>query len=91
MVKKFAKFILTNVSGTIIDTIALWILKSYMFNSYIGTYIISPIIGFELAMLNNFVISYFWIWHKRVHYNSRDFFKKLLKYNLSVSFTFGLR
>ncbi|TYB30253.1 MAG: GtrA family protein, partial [Candidatus Mcinerneyibacterium aminivorans] len=51
MVKKFAKFVLTNISGTIIDTVALWLMKSYIFSSYFGVYIISPIIGFEIAML----------------------------------------
>ena len=91
MFKRFFKFFLTNISGTIIDTISLWLLKTYVFSSYVGTYIISPIIGFELAMLNNFIISYFWIWHKRVNYHSKDFFKKLLKYNISVSVTFGFR
>jgi len=89
--KKFSKFFLTNLSGTAIDTAVLFIFKQYIFNSYLGVYIISPIIGFEIAMLNNFTISYFWIWHKRVHYNYKDFFKKLLKYNISVSLTFAIR
>jgi len=89
--KKFSKFFITNLSGTAIDTAVLFVLKQYVFNSYFGIYIVSPIIGFEVAMFNNFTISYFWIWHKRVHYNLKDFSKKLIKYNISVSLTFGIR
>ncbi len=82
---RFIKFLISRLVGTIVDTAVLWILTHYLFFSYVGQYIVSPSISFEMAMLHNYFVSYFWIWNGHIQVKCcRDFFTRLIPYNLSV-------
>jgi putative flippase GtrA len=91
MIKKIAKFSLTGITGTIVDTAVLWLLKTFVFHSYLTVYIVSPAISFEIAMFNNYVISYFWVWRDRVEKKPKDFFMRLLPYNSTCLIAFGVK
>lgn len=69
----------------------LWLLSTFIFESYVGDYIIAPAISFEAAMFKNYVASYFWIWKDRVKKKKGDFFKRLFYYNLSTVFVFLIK
>ncbi len=86
------KFVLVNALGTVVDTAVLWSLSEHVFHSYVGTYMLSPLISFEFAVFSNFCCSFFFIWKDRVEMDGiRLFFKKYLFYNLSCSMTFLLK
>lgn len=86
------KFVLVNALGTVVDTAVLWALSEHAFHSYVGTYMLSPLISFEFAVFSNFCCSFFFIWKDRVEMDGiRLFFKKYIFYNLSCSMTFLLK
>jgi len=92
MHSRFFKFFVSRLIGTLVDTFILWILSSFVFSTYIGRYIIAPALSFEVAMFNNYVISYVWIWHQNIaEKTARDFWRRLLKYNLSTLVGFGIK
>ena len=71
--------------GTLVDTAVLWLCSHYIFGGgYWGTYVLSPIISFECAVMSNFLCSYFWIWSSRVSTkNWRSFWRHFVAFNLS--------
>ena len=96
LIRRYVKFIGTNVVGTLTDTLVLWILSDFVFtNDYWGEYIISPIISFQCAVAVNFTISYFYVWKDRTvgrpDAGRKRFFRLYLAYNLSCSAVFLLR
>lgn len=92
MITRFVLFLLTSGLGTIIDTLVVWVFSTFVFDGYVGDYIISPIIAFEVACLCNFTCSYFFIWNRRIEQKTKKtFVGKYLVYNLSASGTFGVK
>ncbi len=87
----FAKFVSTNAIGTAVDTLALWLLVTFAFESYVEEYIVAPTISFQVAVLNNYSLSYFWIWRGRVRKKIPDFFRRLLVYNVNSLLVFVLK
>jgi putative flippase GtrA len=60
--------------------------------SYSGKYIAAPAISFEIVMLFNFIISYYWIWSKDISVKStKVFFTSLGLFNLSAVFGFAIK
>lgn len=88
---RFKKFFITSLTGTIADTLTLWVLASYVFDFYVGIYIIAPTISFEVAVFNNYIQSYFWIWDEKVGKTRRDFFVRFIAYNVNSSLIFFLK
>ncbi len=89
---RYIKFVVSRLFGTLVDTIILWLLSNYIFSSYVGVYIISPAISFEVAMFSNFCFSYFWIWNMRLeNKGTKTFFIRLLYFNLSSIGGFGIK
>lgn len=81
---KILKFIVSRLIGTLVDTVILLALTRLFFFSYVGEYVIAPAISFEVAMFNNYALSYFFIWHKRIPLKAaRDFFIRLIHFNLT--------
>jgi len=81
---QYLKFLLTRLFGTGVDTLVLWVCSDYLFTSYWGSYILSPIISFEFAVMSNFLWSYYWIWSSRVgHRSFANFWKRFFIFNLS--------
>lgn len=84
MLSKYLKFFISRLLGTLIETVILWIFSTYIFFSYVGTYIVAPTISFEIVMFCNYVISYYWIWNKHVFPKSaKYFFTRLALFNIS--------
>lgn len=89
---KTPKFIISNIMGTVVDTAVLWLFSGYVFGSYAGKYILSPVISFECAVFTNYVCSWFFVWKDRCDRgNARAFGRKYLFYNLSSSAVFLLK
>ena len=81
---KIASFVGFNAVGTVVDTFVLWLFSHFVFNSYWGIYIVSPMISFEFAVFSNFLSSFFFIWKGRIQGRSaRTFLKCFLMYNLT--------
>jgi len=84
MLSKYLKFFISRLLGTLIETIILWVFSTYLFFSYVGTYIVSPTISFEIVMFCNYVISYYWIWNKHIFpTKTKYFFTRLALFNIS--------
>lgn len=93
IIKKIPQFILANSLGTVVDTAVLWVLSHYVFHSYGGDYLLSPLISFECAVFTNYCCSFFFIWKDRVEdlRSVKAFFKKYVFYNLSASMAFLIK
>lgn len=96
LVKRYIKFMGTNVVGTLVDTFVLWILSDFVFTEgYWGEYLISPIISFQCAVAVNFTISYFYVWKDRTLVrpgrSKKHFLRLFLAYDLSCSAVFLIR
>lgn len=74
IVHRIPKFIAGNLLGTLVDTLVLWVFSHFVFHSYFGKVIISPIISFEFAVFANFIFSYYLIWRDRISNYSRESF-----------------
>jgi len=84
VLRTYIEFVLTRVFGTLVDTFILWICSDFIFKSYVGVYILSPIISFEFAVMSNFLWSYLWIWKNRIEGRCRaDFWKRFIVFNLA--------
>ena len=90
--KRLAKHTLFSLLGTATDTLVLWFLSSLVFKSYVGEYIISPIISFECATLVNFLSSSKLVWRDRMKGQSLgSYFKHFLGFNASYAGVFLLK
>ena len=70
--------------GTGVDTLVLWVCSDYLFTSYWGSYVLSPVISFEFAVMSNFLWSYYWIWSSRIENKCNVvFWKRFLGFNIS--------
>lgn len=89
---RFLKFFISRLLGTLIDTLILLALTRLVFFSYVGQYIVATAISFEITMLYNYALSYFFIWNKSLPaFTARDFFLRLIPYNISVIFGFLIK
>lgn len=90
---KYLKFIASRAIGTGVDTLVLWFLSHFVFEGgYWATYVISPVISFEAAVMSNYLCSYFWIWRERiVQHGKRTFWGRFLAFNLSSFAGFGVK
>lgn len=89
LVKRFPKFVGVNAIGTIIDTAVLWLFSHFVFDGYVGEYVISPVISFECAVMSNYLFSYFGVWRERR--SAGSFVLKYIMYNISSSLVFTMK
>ena len=89
LVKRFPKFVGVNTIGTIIDTAVLWLFSHFVFDGYVGEYVISPVISFECAVMSNYLFSYFGVWRERR--SAGSFVLKYIMYNISSSLVFTMK
>ena len=47
ILKRFPKYFMGNLLGTLVDTVVLWLFSHLVFKGYVGQCIISPFISFE--------------------------------------------
>lgn len=85
MLTKYLKFMLSRAIGTGVDTLVVWLMSRFVFGGgYLTTYILSPIVSFECAVMCNFLCSYYWIWRNRITTrNRRSFWRHFAAFNLS--------
>lgn len=89
LARRFPKFVGVNAIGTIIDTAVLWLFSHFVFDGYVGEYVISPVISFECAVLSNYLFSYFGVWRERR--SAGSFVLKYIMYNISSSLVFTMK
>lgn len=90
--KRLGKHTAVSLIGTATDTLVLWFLSSVVFKSYVGEYIVSPIISFECATLVNFLSSSKLVWRDRMQgENLKSYLKHFLKFNASYAGVFFLK
>lgn len=91
---RYVKFLGTSIIGTAVDMLVLWLLSDFVFEKgYWGEYVVSPVLSFQVAVLVNYTVFYFYVWKDRVASRSSTalFFRKYLAYNLSCLGVFLLR
>lgn len=89
---RFPRFILTNLLGTAVDILVLWMLSHIVFSSYVGRYVVSPFVSFECAVLVNYLCSWHFVWSDRVKQREGGHFgRKYLYYNLSATGSFVVK
>lgn len=90
--RRFPRFVLTNSLGTIVDNLVLWVLSHYIFTTYAGQYIVSPVLSFECAVFTNFICSWHFVWNDRVKQRKGSRLGyKYIYYNLSATGTFCVK
>lgn len=92
MLIQYLKFLLTRLFGTGVDTFVLWVCSDFLFTSYWGSYLLSPVISFEFAVMSNFLWSYYWIWNGRIENKcSSNFCKRFFFFNVSSGIGFLIK
>lgn len=90
--KRLLKHTAVSLLGTATDTLVLWFFSSVVFKSYVGEYIISPIISFECATLVNFLSSSKIVWRDRMAGQSfGSYMKHFLTFNASYAGVFFIK
>lgn len=96
LVKTFSKFFASNLLGTLVDTLVLWLCAHllftevrYLISPYVSINIISPIISFEFAVLTNYICAYKLTWKGRVRLKTPGrILAHFAKYNLTSTTIF---
>ena len=84
ILKRFPKYVMGNLTGTLVDTVVLWLFSHFVFSSYVGQVIVSPVISFECAVLTNFVVCCLFTWKDRIAKRSKKgHLRRYLIYNAS--------
>ena len=83
--KRLMKHTAFSLFGTATDMSVLWVFSHLVFEgSYVGEYIISPMISFECATVVNFLVSSNFVWGDRMKGSGlRSYFKHFLGFNAS--------
>ena len=90
LLMKFAMFSITSGVGTVVDLGGHWWLSSrFLTDRYWWTFWASPVISFELAVITNFLIAYYWVWKDRISQRTvRSFFRHYAGYNAAATGVF---
>ena len=90
---RFAIFSITSGVGTLVDLgVHWWLSASFYPESYLWRFWIAPIISFELAVLTNFLIAYYFVWRERISQRStRSFFRHYAGYNATATGVFCIK
>ncbi len=86
---RFSKFGVVGGIGYIIDNSIFFSLSRLFENLFALTFII-PFVSYEIAMFNNYVLSYYWVWRDRREKN-KYFMRKLVYYNGTTFIPFIVR
>lgn len=90
---RFAIFSITSGAGTLVDLgVHWWLSATFHPDSYLWRFWISPVISFELAVLTNFLIAYYFVWRERISKrNTRSFFRHYAGYNATATGVFFVK
>jgi dolichol-phosphate mannosyltransferase len=80
-IKNIVRFQLVTWLGTLLNLGTMWLLHGHLKvpRSIAGA------VAIELAIIHNFTWHYFITWRDRVKHTQKDFFARLLKYNLATA------
>ena len=89
---RFAVFSVTSGAGTLVDLgVHWWLSACYLQDRYWWTFWVAPVISFQLAVLTNFLIAYYFVWRERISHRSvRSFFRHYAGYNATATGVFLL-
>ena len=90
---RFAVFSITSGAGTLVDLgVHWWLSANYLQDRYWWTFWVSPVISFELAVITNFVIAYYFVWRERISQRTtRSFFRHYAGYNATATGVFFVK
>ena len=89
---RLGKYASSSLIGTAVDMLVLWLCSDFWLHDYVGEYIISPCISFEAAVITNYLVAHFFVWHDRVSASPFVFvLPRFLRYNVSCIFAFVVR
>ena len=90
---KLAMFSITSGIGTIVDLGIHWILSANFYrDSYWWSFWVAPFISFEVAVITNFLIAYFYVWRERIsHRDHRSFWRHFSAYNATATGVFLIK
>ena len=93
LLKRFAVFSVTSGAGTLVDLgVHWWLAASFLQERYWWTFWVAPVISFELAVLTNFLIAYYFVWRERISQRSvRSFFRHFAGYNATATGVFLIK
>ena len=90
---RFAIFSITSGAGTLVDLgVHWWLSAAFHPDSYLWRFWIAPLISFELAVLTNFLIAYYFVWRERISQRTtRSFFRLYAGYNATATGVFFVK
>ena len=90
---RFAVFSITSGVGTLVDLgVHWWLSASFYTESYLWRFWIAPVISFELAVLTNFLIAYYFVWRERISKRTpRSFLRHFAGYNATATGVFVIK
>ena len=93
LLTRFAVFSVTSGAGTLVDLgVHWWLSASFLQAHYWWTFWVAPLISFELAVLTNFLIAYYFVWRERISRRStRSFFRHYAGYNATATGVFFIK
>ncbi len=91
IVRRSGKYVSVTALGTVIETLVLWWCTEFLFATFETRYVVAPIISFECAVINNFLLSYLWIWKESVGNTLHDMIVRFAAYNFATFLVFVVR
>ena len=93
LLTRFVVFSVTSGAGTLVDLGLHWLLSARYFpDSYWWGLWISPLISFEVAVLVNFLIAYYYVWRERIsRRGTRSFWRHYAAYNATNTGVFFVK
>jgi putative flippase GtrA len=85
---RFSKFSAVGFAGYAVDNGMYFLLSTWWTDTALRTWVI-PLISYEIAMFNNYLLSYYWVWRDRNH--KGKFITRLLIYNAATAIPFLVR
>lgn len=77
---RFSRFGITGLIGYAVDNSVFFLLSKIIDNIALETFLI-PFVSYEIAMFNNYMLSYYWVWKDRKDEDNPGFYRKLIYYN----------
>ena len=93
LLTRFVMFSITSGAGTLVDLgVHWWLSAAFRQDRYWWTFWVAPLISFELAVLTNFLIAYFFVWRERISKRSvRSFYRHFAGYNATATGVFFIK
>ena len=90
--KRFLGFTVCNIPGTLVELLLVWFFSNHVFHHYFGRYVVAPFIGFECAVVLNFMLYSHFVWRGRMKgVGLKGRVLRLLGYNASAMGVYLLR